>query len=92
MGFVLSFHVVKFFLCGYFRSLVRHALTHIDPKERPKPYKCHYCGKEYTEVTGYKHHLRSVHTGEWSIQKLQDIKIISDLYIQVSGVYRSYRI
>lgn len=54
--------------CGkdfiYYRSLVRHSLVHIDPKVRPKPYKCGQCNKEYTEVTGYKHHLRSVHTGE----------------------------
>ncbi|KAL3856560.1 hypothetical protein ACJMK2_011296 [Sinanodonta woodiana] len=58
--------------CGkdfiYYRSLVRHALVHIDPKERPKPYKCQFCGKEYTEVTGYKHHLRAVHTGETPFQ------------------------
>jgi hypothetical protein len=38
-------------------------LVHIDPRERPKPYKCEYCNKEYTEVTGFKHHMRAVHTG-----------------------------
>lgn len=48
------------------RSLVRHSQVHMDPKLRPKPYKCEFCKKEYTEVTGYKHHMRSVHTGKLS--------------------------
>ena len=63
---------------------MRHALTHIDPKERPKPYKCQYCGKDYTEVTGYKHHLRSVHTGEKTSYKVRE-EIATKIRLAILG-------